>query len=143
MTPSLASFVAFGFFALSLLGAGLACLGVFRICLAQPPVEGPTRGEALLLALTFGVSIATFLGLALAYVGQFSLAGAGAVLLFLSAAWVRAAQRGWRLLVGSRWVALDVIGFVVAACFLCYGVIQRSHEIQALRDEGVYTATGI
>ncbi|MGB9692119.1 MAG: hypothetical protein ACPL7D_08120, partial [Candidatus Sumerlaeaceae bacterium] len=102
-----------------------------------------TLGEAISLCAVTGVAAATFLGLALGYAGFFSLhvlgLGLGGVASMLLAKH-RAAIWTLRAACPSKG---ELAAAALALVLIAYATALRSHEIAGMRDQGVYTATGI
>lgn len=102
-----------------------------------------TLGECIVVASGSGIALVTLLGLALGYAGAFSLALVVALLAAIAAWrhrrlwWLRRSAQGLRL------QRFEIFSAAIAVAIVAYAIVWRSHEIQGLRDQGVYCATGI
>jgi hypothetical protein len=125
-----------------------AAVLVALIGLTGAPLVVRTRATWRLLdfataAVVAGLCIATVAALALAYLGLFTVYALAATLLVLATGfWIttRRALSGFRLL---RPDAAEILIVLFAAAFLVFGVAMRFNVLNALRDHGVYIASGI
>jgi hypothetical protein len=128
------------------LAAGVLASGLGVIGRHVPPhcfLARTSRIEILLLGIVQGLAIATVLGLALGYLGIFSVALWVACLTVIALVRARAVCWGLRALVGGDFHKSDWGAIGLSLAVFAYGIVLRSHQIQAFRDEGIYVATGI
>ena len=125
----------------SVVGAGLAVLPIdlYR----QSAYEKAPRIEILALACLVGNALATFAGLVLGYLGLFSLWSIVALLALVSLVRWRGVHLALTALSSCRLERVHVVALILASGLIAYAVVFRSHEIQGMRDQGIYCCTGI
>ncbi|MCX7625454.1 MAG: hypothetical protein N2Z21_04505, partial [Candidatus Sumerlaeaceae bacterium] len=99
--------------------------------------------ETLALSAALGISVIVIFGLLLGYIGAFSL---WSLLLLLFAALAASTYLYPKLMKHLTWGKVgrgDLAVLVICLALIGYAVFMRGHEIQGMRDQGVYTCTGI
>lgn len=140
VNPATASVSLWAFVA-SVLASGLGVTGRHarpNCCLVHA-----NASEILLLSLVQGLAIATILGLALGYLGIFSTALWVGCLTIIALIRAPVVYEGLRAFASRDFRKSDWAAIALSVAVFVYGVVLRSHQIQAFRDEGIYVATGI
>lgn len=99
--------------------------------------------ETLALSAGLGASVVVFLGLILGYAGVFSLMN---LIILLACCFVFGfywSQPLTHRFGFGRLTRSDFAVLLICGALLSYATVMRSHEIQGMRDQGVYTCTGI
>ncbi len=100
-------------------------------------------GDVCVLASVNGIAAITFVGLALGYAGFFSIFRVSLASLTVAAAFLIRYRSEVRRLLPMDLSRAEVVAFALGLLVVVYAVLMRSHEIAGMRDQGVYTATGI